>query len=108
VSLASWSRGPVLLVGDAAHATTPNMAQGAAMAFEDALVLAGVLRRTASVPDALREYEARRRPRVERVQQQTRRRDRTRGLRPAARDVLLRAAGERLFRANYRGLHAAP
>ncbi|MFJ3403804.1 FAD-dependent monooxygenase [Promicromonospora sp. NPDC090134] len=108
VSLASWSRGPVLLVGDAAHATTPNMAQGAAMAFEDALVLADVLRRTASIPDALREYEERRRPRVERVQQQTRRRDGTRGLHPAARDVLLRAAGERLFHANYRGLHAAP
>ncbi|WP_020016402.1 FAD-dependent monooxygenase [Promicromonospora sukumoe] len=108
VSLAPWSRGPVLLVGDAAHATTPSMAQGAAMAFEDALVLADVLGRTASVPDALREYEERRRPRVERVQEQTRRRDRTRGLHPAARNGLLRVAGERLFRANYRGLHPAP
>ncbi|MFI2488917.1 FAD-dependent monooxygenase [Promicromonospora kroppenstedtii] len=108
VSLAAWSRGPVLLVGDAAHATTPSMAQGAAMVVEDALVLADVLSRTTSVPDALREYEERRRPRVERVQEQTRRRDRTRGLAPAARNVLLRAAGERLFRANYRGMHSAP
>ena len=108
VSLAPWSRGPVLLVGDAAHATTPSMAQGAAMAFEDALVLADVLGRTASVPEALRDYEVRRRPRVERVQEQTRRRDRTRGLHPAARNGLLRVAGERLFRANYRGMHPVP
>lgn len=108
MSFAPWSRGPVLLVGDAAHATTPSMAQGAAMAFEDALVLAEVLGRTVSVADALREYEGRRRPRVERVQEQTRRRDRTRGLHPAARNGLLRVAGERLFRANYRDLHTVP
>ena len=42
VELDSWSRGSVLLVGDAAHATSPNMAQGAGMAIEDALVLASV------------------------------------------------------------------
>ena len=35
--------GPVLLVGDAAHATAPTLAQGAAMAFEDAVVLGEVL-----------------------------------------------------------------
>jgi 2-polyprenyl-6-methoxyphenol hydroxylase-like FAD-dependent oxidoreductase len=108
VSLDSWTRGHVLLVGDAAHATTPNMAQGAAMAFEDALVLADVLTTDASIPAALREYELRRRPRIERVQQQTRNRDRTRGLHPATRNILLRTIGKRLFHANYRGLHAAP
>jgi 2-polyprenyl-6-methoxyphenol hydroxylase-like FAD-dependent oxidoreductase len=43
VVLKSWSHGHVLLIGDAAHATSPNMAQGAAMALEDALVLAGSL-----------------------------------------------------------------
>lgn len=108
VSLDSWTRGHVLLVGDAAHATTPNMAQGAAMALEDALVLADTLGSTGSIPAALREYERRRRPRVERVQQQTRNRDRTRGMHPATRNVLLRAIGKRLFHANYQGLHAAP
>ena len=107
VSLGTWTRGHVLLVGDATHATTPNMAQGAAMAFEDALVLAHTLGTADSIPAALREYEQRRRPRVERVQQQTRRRDRTRGMAPATRDVLLRTIGKRLFHANYQSLHAA-
>jgi 2-polyprenyl-6-methoxyphenol hydroxylase-like FAD-dependent oxidoreductase len=37
------SRGLTLLIGDAAHATSPNMAEGAAMAVEDALVLADCL-----------------------------------------------------------------
>ena len=39
VALDSWVRGRVVLVGDAAHATSPNMAEGVAMALEDALVL---------------------------------------------------------------------
>lgn len=107
VSLDSWVRGQVLLVGDAAHASTPSLAQGAAMAFEDALVLADSLGPSTSVAAALQEYERRRRPRVEWVQKQTRLRDRTRGLHPAARDMLLRAIGKRLFYANYQGLHAA-
>lgn len=34
-----WSRGRVVLIGDAAHSTTPHLAQGASMAFEDAVVL---------------------------------------------------------------------
>jgi 2-polyprenyl-6-methoxyphenol hydroxylase-like FAD-dependent oxidoreductase len=83
------------------------MAQGAAMAFEDALVLADTLASVGSQPAALHAYERRRRPRTECVQQRTRRRDRTRGTLPAVRDILLRAVGERLFRADYRGLHAA-
>lgn len=108
VVLSAWSSGSVLLIGDAAHATTPNMAQGAAMAVEDALVLADVLATSASITGALREYEQRRRPRVERVQQQSLARDRTRGMMPVARDLALRAVGKRLFHANFRGLHAAP
>lgn len=107
VTLDSWSRGHVLLLGDAAHATTPNMAQGAAMAVEDALVLAGTLGSTDSIPTALREYEQRRRPRVEWVQQQSRRRDQTRGMHPVMRDLLLRTVGKRLYHANFRGLHTA-
>jgi 2-polyprenyl-6-methoxyphenol hydroxylase-like FAD-dependent oxidoreductase len=37
---APWYRGRVVLIGDAAHATSPHVGQGAAMAIEDALVLA--------------------------------------------------------------------
>ena len=36
---APWYRGRILLIGDAAHATTPHMASGAGLAVEDALVL---------------------------------------------------------------------
>lgn len=108
VRLPTWSTGRVLLVGDAAHATTPNMAQGAAMAVEDAVVLADTLDATSSVPEALRAYEARRRPRVEWVQRQSVSRDRTRGMAPMARDLALRTVGKRLFYANYQGLHTDP
>ncbi|MBN3815843.1 FAD-dependent oxidoreductase [Paraburkholderia sp. Se-20369] len=38
-----WYRGRVLLIGDAAHATTPHLGQGAGMAIEDAVVLAELL-----------------------------------------------------------------
>ena len=38
-----WRGQRVVLVGDAAHSSSPNMAQGAAMALEDALVLADLL-----------------------------------------------------------------
>ncbi|MDR6155576.1 2-polyprenyl-6-methoxyphenol hydroxylase-like FAD-dependent oxidoreductase [Acidovorax delafieldii] len=40
-----WARGRVVLIGDAAHSTTPHLAQGASMAFEDAVVLDDLLAR---------------------------------------------------------------
>jgi FAD-dependent urate hydroxylase len=104
VELGRWSRGPVLLVGDAAHATSPSLAQGAAMAFEDAVVLGEVLRSAAGVPEALAAYESRRRPRTRWVLDRTRERDRTRDVPPALRDPLLRRRGERIFREHYRVL----
>lgn len=86
VELGRWSRGRVVLVGDAAHATSPTLSQGAAMAFEDALVLADALRRAGTVPGALAAYESRRRPRTKWVLDRTRDRDRTRDVPPALRD----------------------
>jgi len=80
----------VLLVGDAAHATAPTLAQGAAMAFEDAVVLD-------DIPAALASYEARRRPRCEHVRTQTHERDTTRDVSPALRDPMLRRRGQRIF-----------
>jgi 2-polyprenyl-6-methoxyphenol hydroxylase-like FAD-dependent oxidoreductase len=104
VSLDSWVRGRVLLVGDAAHATSPNMAEGAAMALEDALVLAECLAGLGPVPAALSAFEERRRRRTDWVRAQTHRRDRTRYLPTAVRNVVLRAFGRRIFRSNYRPL----
>jgi FAD-dependent urate hydroxylase len=105
VVLDTWRAGPVLLVGDAAHATAPTLAQGAAMAFEDAVVLGEVLRATPDdVPAALVAYENRRRPRCGQVREWTRERDRTRDVPAALRDPMLRRRGQRIFTEQYNGL----
>ena len=62
-----WGRGGVSLLGDAAHATTPNLGQGACQALEDAVVLADCLRRHGATADGLRRYEEARRARTERI-----------------------------------------
>lgn len=105
VVLDSWSRGPVLLVGDAAHATAPTLAQGAAMSFEDAVVLGEELRASPQdIPGALQRYEARRRPRCRRLREHTRERDRTRDVPPPERDPMLRSRGQVIFAEQYREL----
>jgi salicylate hydroxylase len=72
----NWGTGPVTLLGDAAHPMLPFLAQGAAMAIEDAAVLAEALARS---PDdaaaALRDYERQRQKRTARVQRASRRND---------------------------------
>ena len=55
-----WHRGRVLLIGDAAHTTTPHHAQGAAMAVEDAVVLSELLQRDEKLDDLLDEFTERR------------------------------------------------
>ncbi|MCB2065017.1 MAG: FAD-dependent monooxygenase [Erythrobacter sp.] len=59
----TWHRGRVVLLGDAAHATTPHLGQGAGMAIEDSLVLAEEVARHADPRDAFAAYHARRAPR---------------------------------------------
>jgi 2-polyprenyl-6-methoxyphenol hydroxylase-like FAD-dependent oxidoreductase len=56
----AWHRGRVVLLGDAVHATTPHLGQGAGMAIEDSLVLADELARHEDVEAALNAYRARR------------------------------------------------
>ena len=70
------AQGRVVLIGDAAHATSPNMAQGAAMAIEDAIVLSDMLAGGGPAIEALAAFAARRRARVRWVQRRTHRRDR--------------------------------
>jgi 2-polyprenyl-6-methoxyphenol hydroxylase-like FAD-dependent oxidoreductase len=107
VGPSAWTAGRVVLVGDAAHASSPNMAQGAAMALEDALVLADVVA-TQPLEQALAQYQRRRSARVAWVQEQTHRRDRTRSLPAIIRNVTLRLAGKRIFNSNYRPLLEPP
>jgi salicylate hydroxylase len=63
----SWSEGGVGLIGDAAHAMLPFQAQGAAMAIEDAAILAPLLMTEPEAVSAFKRFEAMRRPRVDRV-----------------------------------------
>lgn len=72
--LERWSVNRVTLLGDAAHAMLPFLAQGACQAIEDAAVLAGCLRDISpdEVPEAFRRYEAIRRPRTSMIQELSR------------------------------------
>jgi 2-polyprenyl-6-methoxyphenol hydroxylase-like FAD-dependent oxidoreductase len=58
--LPQWSKGRITLLGDAAHAMTPDLGQGASQAIEDALVLAQCVSHFKNVEDALLAYERRR------------------------------------------------
>jgi len=65
--VASWHRDRLVIIGDAAHAPSPSSGQGAAMALEDAVVLATSLRDATTVEDGFAAYESARRRRVERI-----------------------------------------
>lgn len=74
----TWTKGRITLIGDAAHPMLPFLSQGAAMAIEDAYVLAEAI---AALPDnldsALKQYEEERIPRTRRVQIEARERGKT-------------------------------
>jgi len=73
-SLSCWREGDITLLGDACHPMTPYMAQGAAMAIEDAAVLSRCLDGVGrdGVADAFRRFEATRKERTSRVQDTSR------------------------------------
>ncbi|MEU3407381.1 FAD-dependent monooxygenase [Streptomyces sp. NPDC006670] len=62
--LERWGRGPVTLLGDAAHPMLTSLGQGSGMAIEDAVVLGRALRGASDLPRALRRYEDERRERT--------------------------------------------
>lgn len=72
-TLPAWHRGRVCLIGDAAHACSPSAGQGAALALEDAVVLAKQLRDAGDLEAAFERFVAQRRPRVERIVRESRR-----------------------------------
>ncbi|KAA9332463.1 NAD(P)-binding protein [Hymenobacter busanensis] len=69
--LRRFAFGRVLLLGDAAHATTPNMGQGAGQAVEDAAMLARCLAENADPVAAFQAFDQRRRPRTTRIVNQS-------------------------------------
>lgn len=100
---------PVTLIGDAAHPMLPFLAQGAAMAIEDAEILARCLASPAADAEpGLRRYEAIRRARVRRVQQEARANSRTyhmSGPAALARNLAMRLMGGDRLRARYDWLY---
>jgi 2-polyprenyl-6-methoxyphenol hydroxylase-like FAD-dependent oxidoreductase len=68
--LSRWSKGRIVLLGDACHPMTPYMAQGAATSIEDAAILARCLEEVdgEDIEGAFRRYEAHRKPRTSRIQ----------------------------------------
>ncbi|WP_211307465.1 FAD-dependent monooxygenase [Polynucleobacter rarus] len=66
--LPTWCDQRVVLMGDACHPMVPYMAQGAAMAIEDAAVLTRVLEQEQDIPVAFKEFEALRKERTSKVQ----------------------------------------
>ena len=106
VLLDTWVRGRVLLVGDVRMPTSPNMAEGAAMALEDELPWC-----SPNVCDGSTQSQqlcGPSRPGADRrtdwVRTQTHRRDRTRDPPTAVRNAVLWAFGQRTIRSNYRPL----
>ncbi len=67
-----WTKDRVVLIGDAAHAMTPNLGQGAAMGIEDAYTLANFWSQDAS-PSSLERFVEARRPRIRFMQNESRR-----------------------------------
>jgi 2-polyprenyl-6-methoxyphenol hydroxylase-like FAD-dependent oxidoreductase len=104
----AWGRGRVVLIGDAAHAMSPNMACGVAMALEDSLALAEIIAQADGATDVAQALARRRSARVRWVWRQTNQRDRLRRLPSAVRNLVLRGLAGRTYRANYRPLLEPP
>lgn len=104
VRLSRWNRPGVVLVGDAAHATAPVWAQGAALALEDLCVLTRLLKSRKDWTGALAEYEQLRRPRVNHVQAMTDRMSKAVKLPIVIRNLIMPFVGPRSYRATYEAL----
>ncbi|MCA0159137.1 FAD-dependent monooxygenase [Tsukamurella sp. M9C] len=80
-------RGRLALIGDAAHATSPAAGQGAAMALEDAVILAQCIRDRATTTEAFAAFEGLRRARTERIVAEGRRASNSKAAGPVGRVV---------------------
>jgi FAD-dependent urate hydroxylase len=91
--LPTWTKGRMVLLGDAAHTMSPDLGQGGCQAMEDAWVLTHYLTSTThSVPDALARYQAERMPHTADIVRRARKRsDITHGVDPAATEAWYRS-----------------
>jgi len=108
VALDRWHASRVVLVGDAAHASSPMMGQGGCMAMEDACVLAETLCRSATLAEALTTYELRRRPRVSWIHEESQAVAHSFRLPPPVRNDAMRQFGDQMFQHRFAPLLAAP
>jgi FAD-dependent urate hydroxylase len=100
--------GRVVLVGDAAHASSPMLGQGGCMAMEDACVLAEELQSGANIEAALTGFAKRRKPRVEWVQEQSMAVTQMQTVPAGKRIRALRESGDRATQARFAALVPAP
>jgi 2-polyprenyl-6-methoxyphenol hydroxylase-like FAD-dependent oxidoreductase len=108
MELEEWHAGRVVLVGDAAHASSPMMGQGGCMAMEDACVLAEELLAAATIEGALASYVRRRKSRVEWVQRQSMALAEILTTSSAVRNAALHERGNQLMQARFGPLVPAP
>ena len=102
--LPAWTKPDLTLIGDAAHATLPYLAQGAVMALEDACVLAASLTGADGIAAGLQRYATERQPRTSRIQLESRQLARVyhaRGLTALARNATLRFMSPDRFTRRY-------
>lgn len=104
VRLDSWSKDRVVLIGDAAHATAPVWAEGAALAMEDALALATIVAESDDLGRVGERFDQARRSRVAHVQAMTDRLSKAARLPHALRTLLMPFITPRSYRNTYEPL----
>jgi 2-polyprenyl-6-methoxyphenol hydroxylase-like FAD-dependent oxidoreductase len=108
IALDRWHTSRVVLVGDAAHASSPMMGQGGCMAMEDVCVLAETLCRSATLAEALTTYELRRRPRVSWIHEESQAIAHSFRLPTPVRNHAMRQFGSQMFQRRFAPLLAEP
>lgn len=101
VRMDRWSAGNVLLLGDAAHATAPVWAQGAALGMEAALTLATLVSQRIEQPELFDRFEKLHRPRVNHVVAMTDKMSKAAKIPAFAQKLLLPIVGPRNYAATY-------
>ncbi|WP_144578893.1 FAD-dependent monooxygenase [Agrobacterium sp. DE0009] len=101
IDLPRWGRGRTVLIGDAAHATAPVWAQGAALALEDSLVLSDLLVKNEDGSDLAEHFTQLRRSRVRHVKEMTDRTAKVSHLPVALRNLLFPLLGPLSYKNTY-------